>query len=80
MGSGADCDGQYLFSCDIWGTHDRHYPRHAKKYRDFYTEAIAAMREYKEDVVSGVFPAEAHTIRIRDEEFDRWRAGLDASC
>ena len=32
-----DCDGQYLFSCDIWGTHDRHYPRHAKKYRDFYT-------------------------------------------
>ena len=25
MGSGAGCDGQFLFSCDIWGTHDRHY-------------------------------------------------------
>jgi 3-methyl-2-oxobutanoate hydroxymethyltransferase len=79
MGSGAGCDGQYLFSCDIWGTHDRHYPRHAKKYRDFYTESIAAMREYKDDVLSGAFPTDAHVIQIRDEEFERWRAGLGAT-
>jgi len=79
MGSGPDCDGQYLFSCDIWGTHDRHYPRHAKKYRDFYTESIAAMREYKDDVLSGAFPTDAHMIGIRDDEFERWHAGLDAS-
>lgn len=79
MGSGAGCDGQYLFSCDIWGTHDRHYPRHAKKYRDFHRESIAAMREYKEDVLTGTFPGDAHVIQIRDEEFDRWRAGLDAA-
>jgi 3-methyl-2-oxobutanoate hydroxymethyltransferase len=79
MGSGAGCDGQFLFSCDIWGTHDRHYPRHAKKYRDFYTESIAAMREYKEDVTTGAFPADEHVIKIRDDEFDRWRTGLESA-
>jgi len=79
MGSGAGCDGQFLFSCDIWGTHDRHYPRHAKKYRDFYTESIAAMREYKNDVTSGAFPTDAHVIKIRDEEFEQWRTRLDAA-
>ncbi len=77
MGSGAGCDGQFLFSCDIWGTHDRHYPRHAKKYRDFFTEGVAAMQEYREDVVTGAFPTDAHVIQIRDEEFARWRAGLE---
>ena len=77
MGSGAGCDGQFLFSCDIWGTHDRHYPRHARKYRDFFTEGVAAMQEYREDVVTGAFPTDAHVIQIRDEEFARWRAGLE---
>ena len=37
MGSGAGCDGQYLFAEDILGTHTGHYPRHAKKYRDLYS-------------------------------------------
>ena len=77
MGSGAGCDGQFLFSCDIWGTHDRHYPRHAKKYRDFFTEGVAAMQEYRQDVLTGAFPTDAHVIQIRDEEFARWRAGLE---
>lgn len=31
MGSGAVCDTQFLFSCDVLGTNTGHYPRHAKK-------------------------------------------------
>lgn len=77
MGSGVNCDGQYLFSCDIWGAHDRHYPRHAKKYRDFFKEAVAAMQEYREDVVTGAFPTPAHSIQMSDEEFARWCAALE---
>jgi 3-methyl-2-oxobutanoate hydroxymethyltransferase len=76
MGSGGGCDGQFLFSCDIWGAHDGHYPRHAKKYRDFFSESIAAMREYREDVTTGAFPAHAHEIALPDAEFERWQAVL----
>ena len=67
-GERGGCDGQFLFSCDIWGTHDRHYPRHAKKYRDFFTEGVVAMQEYRQDVLTGAFPTDAHVIQIRDEE------------
>ncbi len=34
MGAGAGCDAQYLFAEDILGSHEGHYPRHAKRYRD----------------------------------------------
>ena len=78
MGSGGGCDGQFLFSCDIWGAHDDRYPRHAKKYRDFFDESIAAMREYRNDVTTGAFPEQKHEIALRDAEFERWRTALAA--
>ena len=76
MGSGGGCDGQFLFSCDIWGAHDDRYPRHAKKYRDFFGESIAAMREYRNDVTTGAFPEPKHEIALPDAEFERWRTAL----
>ena len=27
--------------------------------------------------MTGAFPTDAHVIQIRDEEFARWRAGLE---
>ncbi len=87
MGSGDQCDGQYLFSTDILGTNEGHVPRHAKVYRDFKAEyarlqreAIAAYGEFKADVTSGVYPAREHTIPIKDEEYAQFLDGLkDAS-
>lgn len=82
MGSGSQCDGQYLFSTDILGTNEGHVPRHAKVYRDFKAEyarlqqeAIAAYGEFKADVENGGYPAREHTIPIKDEEYERF---LDA--
>ena len=35
LGSGQDCDIQYLFSADLLGENRGHIPRHAKVYRGF---------------------------------------------
>ncbi len=76
IGSGSGCDGQFLFSADILGTHQQ-LPRHAKKYRDFFGEAVAAFREFKEEAESGAFPTRDKRIEIKDEEFELFMKGLD---
>jgi len=75
MGGGPHCDVQYLFADDILGTHNEHYPRHSKRYRDFYTEygrlqqeRVAAFAEFRHDVDSGAYPASEHCVRIAEEE------------
>lgn len=82
MGSGSGCDAQYLFSTDILGDNEGHVPRHAKVYRDFkreyarlQQESIAAFREFKTDVDSGIYPAANHKIGIQDDEYAKF---LDA--
>ncbi len=79
MGSGNQCDGQYLFSTDILGTNTGHVPRHAKVYRDFkaeyarlHQEAIAAYGEFKADVETGAYPEARHTIPVQDAELKRF--------
>ncbi|MFC2017295.1 3-methyl-2-oxobutanoate hydroxymethyltransferase [Chloroflexota bacterium] len=78
IGSGSGCDGQLLFSSDILGTH-QHLPRHAKKYRDFFEEAVAAFKEFKDEAQSGAFPTRDKLIDIKDEEFEFFMEGLEHS-
>jgi 3-methyl-2-oxobutanoate hydroxymethyltransferase len=68
MGSGPDCDGQYLFSTDLFGSHDGHYPRHSIKYGDFFNESVKILKQYKNDVETGAYPRENHIIRMKDTE------------
>lgn len=84
MGAGGGCDAQYLFATDVLGSHDGHYPRHSKVYRDFHSEnqrlqreRIAAFREYAEDVSNGAFPTEKQLVGMSAEERDRFLASLD---
>lgn len=72
MGSGSGCDGQYLYSCDILGTHNDHYPRHSKCYSNFFHESILSLRRFKEEVNVGEFPAKKNIIDIDDEEFEKF--------
>lgn len=69
LGSGGECDAQYLFSADILGENPDQVPRHAKSYRNFaaerarlQTERIAAYREFISDVGSGAFPMANHMV------------------
>ena len=84
MGSGTGCDAQYLFSTDVLGDNEGHVPRHAKVYRNFKAEyerlqqeSIAAFREFKDDVDSGVYPAANQLVEIKDEEYEKFMALLD---
>jgi 3-methyl-2-oxobutanoate hydroxymethyltransferase len=90
MGSGAGCDAQYLFAMDILGDTSNqsmsgiaHVPRHSKVYRDFAAEharlqreRVAAFTEYRLDVESGAFPAEEHVVRMKPDEWERFRFAL----
>ncbi len=85
MGSGTGCDAQYLFSTDILGDNEGHVPRHAKVYRDFkaeyarlHQESIAAFREFKSDVDSGVYPAPNQLVEIKEEEYEKFLETMDA--
>jgi 3-methyl-2-oxobutanoate hydroxymethyltransferase len=76
MGSGAQCDGQFLFASDLMGTNTGHYPRHSITYSRMFEEAIRVFTRYREDVTSGAYPAENHQIKIKDEQFERFLAAI----
>ena len=78
MGSGPHCDGHFLFASDLLGTNTGHYPRHSITYSNMYKEAVSAFTQYREDVESGAYPARNHTIKIKDEEFERFLEAVDA--
>jgi len=76
MGSGADCDAQYLFAEDVLGTNRGHVPRHSKVYRNFAAEfdrlqkeRITAFKELVRDIQSGAYPEPRHQVSIRPSEF-----------
>lgn len=83
MGAGAQ-DVQYLFACDILGTHDGHYPRHAKKYCDLMAErqrlhqmSVDALRSYHEEVASGQLFTPERLVPVKDEEFEKFMDEVD---
>ncbi|PBB90934.1 3-methyl-2-oxobutanoate hydroxymethyltransferase [Mesorhizobium sp. WSM3864] len=83
MGAGAGCDAQYLFAEDVLGSNRGHYPRHAKRYRDFaaefdrlQSERIAAFREYADDIQSGAYPEPRHMVEADAGEMRKFEAFL----
>ena len=69
IGSGQDCDGQILVLHDILNLYDSIKPRFVKQYADLKTETLKALTNYKEDVVSGRFPDDEHSMSIDSSEF-----------
>ena len=83
MGAGTGCDAQYLFAEDVLGSNTGHYPRHAKRYRDFawekarlQGERIAAFTEFTKDVQSGAYPDAGHQLEIRGSEMQAFKEFL----
>ena len=78
MGSGADCDGQFLFSSDLLGTNTGHYPRHSTTYARLFETATQALTQYRQDVESGEYPAKKHQISIKDDQFEHFLEAIQA--
>jgi 3-methyl-2-oxobutanoate hydroxymethyltransferase len=85
MGAGTGCDAQYLFAEDVLGSNPGHYPRHAKRYRNFAAEnarlqkeRIAAFAEFAGDVKSGTYPEPRHEVGITRDEMQSFRKMLSS--
>lgn len=81
MGCGDVCDTQYLFSADILGTNEGHFPRHAKKYADFraleaelQARRVEAFRAFSADVESRHYPQPRHEVRMDAAEHEKFLA------
>jgi 3-methyl-2-oxobutanoate hydroxymethyltransferase len=77
IGAGPGCDGQVLVTYDMLGLFDRFTPRFVKKYADFHSEMARAISAYREEVESGMFPAQEHTVEMPDEDWVRLEEWLN---
>lgn len=57
IGAGSGCSGQVQVWHDLLGLFDDFVPRHARQFRSFAAEAVAALDEYDDAVKDGSFPA-----------------------
>ncbi len=71
IGSGADCDGQVLVYHDVVGLYDKLKPKFVKRYLELSQEIVKAVEAYKNDVVSGKFPAKEHSFSMDKSELER---------
>jgi len=70
-GGGPYCDGQVLVTNDMIGIFDRFIPKFVKQYIKLSPMILDAFRKYKEEVEKGIFPDEAHSFTIKEEELEK---------
>ena len=62
IGAGPACDGQVLVFHDILGLFDQFTPKFVKQYANLREPILNAIRTYRQEVESGVFPADSHSF------------------
>ncbi len=62
IGAGNCCDGQVLVLHDVLGLFDRFLPKFCKRYVDMKSIALSALKEYKKEVESELFPSKEHSF------------------
>lgn len=68
IGAGKDCDGQVLVYHDIVGLFEKFMPKFVKRYVNLAPEVKDALRRFKEEVESGMFPGPEHTFHMDPDE------------
>jgi len=63
IGAGAACDGQVLVLHDLLGLFDQFSPKFVKRYADLRAAAMAAIVQYRDEVVNGQFPSERESYQ-----------------
>jgi len=69
IGAGPDCNGQVLVIYDLLGMNPDFAPKFVKKYAELGTMIPAAVAAFKQEVVSGEFPGEAHSFHAKGPLF-----------
>ena len=68
IGAGSGCDGQVLVWHDLLGMYPRRPPKFVRQYAALGTAARDAIRNYCQEVRSGVFPAPEHGFAMAEED------------
>ncbi len=77
IGAGGGADGVELVAVDLLGLVPYPVPRHAKKYRDFFSEGVNAYKEFAGEIRGGTFPNPKNAVSIKDEEFEKFMDGIE---
>lgn len=67
IGGGPKCSGQLLVTHDVLGMYDNFTPSFAKRYREVGQLMLETFTQYKEEVLSGAFPAKENCYSMSDE-------------
>jgi 3-methyl-2-oxobutanoate hydroxymethyltransferase len=76
IGAGVATDGQVLVLHDAIGLFDQFKPKFVKRYAELGGAIRAAARAYCSEVEARAFPAEEHTYRMPDDEWDALQSRL----
>lgn len=76
IGAGPYCDGQVLVTHDLLGLYGGFAPRFVKQYANLHVQIVAALAQYRREVVEGAFPGEEHGFTMPEEAL----AGLIRGC
>jgi 3-methyl-2-oxobutanoate hydroxymethyltransferase len=68
IGSGSGCDGQVLVYHDLLGLFDNFKPKFVKRYLESFSLNLEAVKKYKSEINSGIFPGEEHSFSMSTEE------------
>ena len=78
MGSGPNCDVEFLFIQDVIGTNTDRIPRHAKVFKDtnksyekLLDDTVEGLKNFIDDVKTKKFPTSSNIVQIKDEEFEK---------
>ena len=77
IGAGAGCDGQVLGTHDLLGFFDRFTPKFVKQYASLHSVMAEAFTSFKADVEARSFPAEEHSVSIKEEQWQALLKELD---
>jgi 3-methyl-2-oxobutanoate hydroxymethyltransferase len=71
IGAGPHCDGQVLVTHDVLGLFDRFTPKFVKQYASLHGTMAEAFAAFKADIESGKFPAEEHSVAMKDPQWEK---------
>jgi 3-methyl-2-oxobutanoate hydroxymethyltransferase len=67
IGGGPHCDGQVLVIHDLIGLSEGFLPKFVKQYAQVFPTVLEALNQYRQEVVTGAFPAPQHGYAMSDE-------------
>lgn len=67
IGGGPSCSGQLLVTHDVLGMYDNFTPSFAKRYQEFGQVMLETFKQYRQEVLTGVFPGKEHSYSMSEE-------------